>query len=157
MKSFLYSTKHCLFCLYGVFFRPSREFFTHLAIEQLGFFNVPHLLYTSQPFKMVVTPTHVAEHLAVRLSLPGNPFIKCIYIFLSMQLGYYQDKGVNIIISVLERTMRLYVFVFKAEKYAHVNRSFLPVKTNVSEVSISITQSIQCLNTILEIFYFKYT
>ena len=69
MKSFLYSTKHCPFCLYG-FFRPSREFFTHLAIEQLRFFNVPHLLYTSQPFIMVVTPTHVAERLAVRLSLP---------------------------------------------------------------------------------------
>lgn len=62
----------------------------------------------------------------------------------------------NRIISVLERMMQLYVFVFTAEKYALVNMGFLPLKTNVSEVSVSITESIQSLNIILEIFYFMY-
>ena len=49
MRSFIYTNNVkviniAFICLFVVF-RPSREFFTHLAIEQWGFFSVPHLLY----------------------------------------------------------------------------------------------------------------
>ena len=84
----------CLFvCLFGVY-RPTRKFFTQMdtshrrwcaanfdlcsalmAIEQWGFFNVPHLLRHGPALynghlRGPVTLTPVAERFAVELSLP---------------------------------------------------------------------------------------
>ena len=90
----LFRSRFCaLFSLHG-FFRPIREFFTHLersplpvkgykcwpiiathlAIEQWEFFNLPSYCVMGEPFIIViseyVTLTPVAERLAVELWLP---------------------------------------------------------------------------------------
>ena len=93
-NSYLSCPKVCLFvCLYGVY-RTTREFFTHMgtsslpvkgcklidlcsalmAIEQWGFFSVPHLLWHGASvynghLRRPATLTPIAERLAMELSL----------------------------------------------------------------------------------------
>ena len=108
-------------CVCGVY-RPTREFFTHMetsqlpvkgckfwpslalmAIEQWGFFNVPHLLWHGPTLyndhlrgPVTVTPITCTERLAVELLLPVFTSQVC------------RDQGYNSDLSHASRTFYLY-------------------------------------------------
>ena len=108
------------FLVYLEVYRPTQEFFTHMetspllvkgcnfdlcsaltAIEQWGFFNVPHglrhrpIIYNGH-LQRLVTLTPVAEHLAVELSLPVFTTWVC------------RDRGSNPDLLHARRTLYLY-------------------------------------------------